>query len=101
MIADDLTPRFAGSDFTGNTMPTQLDKVSATLNGKSAYVYYVSTAQIDILTPPDTISGAVQVVVTNHGTATAAFTAQAQPISPSFFVLGEDLMWLRNTQAGA
>ena len=74
------------SDFVGNTMPTQLDKVSATVNGKNAYVYYISPTQINILTPPDTISGAVQVVVTNNGAATAAFTAQAQPISPSFFV---------------
>ena len=76
------------SDFAGNTMPTQLDKVSATVNGKNGYVYFVSPAQINILTPPDTLSGAVQVVVTVNGTATAAFTAQAQPISPSFFVLG-------------
>jgi uncharacterized protein (TIGR03437 family) len=28
----------------------------------------------------------VQVVVTNNGAATGAFTAQAQPLSPSFFV---------------
>jgi uncharacterized protein (TIGR03437 family) len=74
------------SDFAGTTMPVQLDKVSATVNGKSAYVYYISPAQINILTPPDAMSGAVQVAVTNSGTATAAFSAQAQPISPSFFV---------------
>jgi hypothetical protein len=29
----------------------------------------------------------VQVVVTNNGTAAVAFNAQAQSISPSFFVL--------------
>jgi uncharacterized protein (TIGR03437 family) len=75
-----------GSDFVGNQMPMQLDKVSATVNGKNAYVYYISPAQVNILTPPDAMSGAVQVVVTNGGTATAAFTAQAQTISPSFFV---------------
>jgi uncharacterized protein (TIGR03437 family) len=63
------------SDFAGNKMPTQLDNVSATVNGKSGYVYYVSPAQINILTPPDGLSGAVQVVVTVSGTATAAFTA--------------------------
>jgi uncharacterized protein (TIGR03437 family) len=32
------------------------------------------------------MNGPVQVVVTNGGIAGAAFTAQAQPISPSFFV---------------
>jgi uncharacterized protein (TIGR03437 family) len=74
------------SDFVSNQLPTALDKVSATVNGKNAYVYYISPTQINILTPPDSMSGPVQVVVTNNGAAAAAFTAQAQPISPSFFV---------------
>jgi uncharacterized protein (TIGR03437 family) len=75
-----------GSDFTGGQMPTQLDKIGATVNGKNAYVYYISPAQIDVLTPPDAMSGAVQVVVTNNGVASSSFTAQAQALSPSFFV---------------
>ncbi len=56
---------------------------SAKRSKKSAYVYYISPTQINILTPPDTISGSVQVVVTNNGAASATFTAQAQAISPS------------------
>jgi uncharacterized protein (TIGR03437 family) len=74
------------SDFVGNQMPVQLDKVSATVNGKNAYVYYISPTQINVLTPPDAMSGPVPVVVTNNGTAAAIFTAQAQATSPSFFV---------------
>jgi uncharacterized protein (TIGR03437 family) len=74
------------SDFTGNQMPTELDQVSATVNGKSAYVYYISPTQINVLTPPDAMNGPVQVTVTNGGTAAAAFTAQAQSISPSLFI---------------
>ena len=74
------------SDFVGNQLPTQLDRVGATVNGKNAYVYYISPTQINVLTPPDALNGPVQVVVTNAGTAGAAFTAQAQPLSPSFFV---------------
>ncbi len=76
------------SDFVGNQMPTQLDQISVTVNGGSAYVYYISPTQINVLTPPDAINGPVQVVVTNNGTAGTAFTAQAQPLSPSFFVFG-------------
>jgi uncharacterized protein (TIGR03437 family) len=75
-----------GSDFLGSQMPTQLDRVSVTLNGKSAYVYYISPTQVNILTPPDAMSGAVQVVLTNNGAASAGFTSQAQALSPSFFV---------------
>ena len=74
------------SDFLNNQLPAQLDHVSATVNGKSAFLYYISPTQINVLTPPDAMSGPVQVVVTNNGTATGSFTAQAQPLSPSFFV---------------
>jgi uncharacterized protein (TIGR03437 family) len=74
------------SDFTGNQLPTQLDHVSATVNGKNAYVYYISPTQINILTPPDAMSGPVQVTVTNNGTTGTSFTAQAQALSLSFFV---------------
>lgn len=77
-----------GSDFAGNQMPTQLDQVSATVNGKNAYVYYVSPTQINVLAPPDAMSGPVQVVVINNGTRSGAFTVQAQAVSPSFFVFG-------------
>ena len=75
------------SDFVAGQMPTQLDGVSATVNGNAAYVYYISPTQVNILTPSDAMSGAVQVVVTNNGPASAAYTAQAQPLSPSFFVI--------------
>src|SRR5580704_14343385 len=57
------------SDFVNNQMPTKLDGVSVTVNGKSAYVCYISPTQVNILTPPDAISGAVQVVLTNNGTS--------------------------------
>jgi len=74
------------SDFVNNQMPTQLDHVSATLNGKNAYVYYISPTQVNILTPPDAMQGSVNVVLTNNGVSSATFTAQAQALSPSFFV---------------
>ncbi len=74
------------ADFKNSQLPTQLDNISATVNGKSAFIYYISPAQINILTTPDAISGPVQVQVLNNGTPTATFTAQAQALSPSFFV---------------
>jgi uncharacterized protein (TIGR03437 family) len=74
------------SDFVNNQMPTQLDGISVTVNGESAYVYYISPIQINVLTPPDLAPGPVTVKVTSGGTTSAAFTAQAQPLSPSFFV---------------
>jgi uncharacterized protein (TIGR03437 family) len=84
------------SDFTanGSQMPTQLDGVSVTVNGVNAYVYYISPTQVNILTPPGALpdappGAAPQIVVTNNGASSAAFTAPAQTPSPSFFVFGD------------
>ena len=74
------------SDFVNNQLPTKLDGVSATMNGESTYVYYISSSQVNVLTPPDLAAGPIQVKVTSNGVSSAVYTAQAQTDSPSFFV---------------
>jgi uncharacterized protein (TIGR03437 family) len=74
------------SDFVNGQLPTQLDGVSVTVNSKSAFVYYISPTQVNVLTPPDALPSSVQVIATNNGTASAAFSVAAQGVSPSFFV---------------
>jgi uncharacterized protein (TIGR03437 family) len=80
---------WTGADFVNGQMPTKIDNVSVTVNGKPAFVYYVSPTQVNILTPPDSIVGSVSVVVTYNGTASAAFSVTAAGISPSLFVFGD------------
>jgi len=58
------------------------------VNGKAAFVYYISPTQINILTPPGAMSGSVSVVVTNDGGSSSA-TPQASALSPSFFVFAD------------
>jgi len=84
------------SDLTANgtQMPTQLDGVSVTVNGISAYVYYISPTQVNILTPPEALpdappGAAPQIVLTNNGASSAPFTALAQTPSPSFFLFSD------------
>jgi uncharacterized protein (TIGR03437 family) len=77
-----------GPDFVNNQLPTQLDGVGVKVNGKSAFVYYISPTQVNVLTPPDAVSGAVQVTVTSGGSSSPAATVQAQALSPSFFIFG-------------
>ncbi len=84
-LTGDVRP-WSASDFVNQQLPTQLDNISVSVNGKAAYLYYISPTQINILTPPDAVSGPVAVQVVNNGITTATFTAQAQAISPSFFV---------------
>ncbi len=74
-----------GSDFVNNKMPTQLDGISVTVNGKNAFVYYISSTQINILTPPDALSGTVSVQI-NNTAGSASMNVAAQALSPSFFV---------------
>jgi uncharacterized protein (TIGR03437 family) len=77
-----------GSDFSNNRMPRQMDGVGVTVNGKSAYLYYVSPSQVNILTPPDAMSGNVPVQVTVNGITSPAAMVRAQTTAPSFFVFG-------------
>jgi uncharacterized protein (TIGR03437 family) len=79
-------------EFAQGKMPTKLGNVSVTVNGKPAYIYFFCSAatsscatdQINVLTPLDSGSGAVNVVVTNGSTSTAAFTATVKPAAPTF-----------------
>ena len=68
----------------GRTLPTALSGTRASINGRDCFVAFVSSTQINVLTPADTTSGPVDVdVATNHGTATA--TVNLAPISPALF----------------
>ncbi len=51
-----------------------------------ALAQYPGPVLIDVLTPPDTVDGAVTVLATNHGANSPSFSAQGQALSPSFFV---------------
>jgi len=75
--------------FASGQMPTQLQGVSVTVNGNPAYVYFVSPTQVNVLTPLDSTTGPVAVIVNNGSTASAAFTANLQAAAPGFLRLGD------------
>lgn len=69
-----------------NDFPTTLGGVSVTIDGKPAYLWYVSPSQINLQAPDDPTLGTVNVVVqTPRGAATSTVTLA--PISPSFSLL--------------
>jgi uncharacterized protein (TIGR03437 family) len=76
---------WAGSDFVNSQLPTQLDGVSVTVNGKPAFVYFISPTQLNVLTPPDAISGTIAVQVTNGGVKSNVVNSPAQPLALAFF----------------
>ena len=73
------------ASWTGN-FPTSLTGTSVTIDGKAAYLSYVSPTQINVQAPRDSLTGSVPVVVTTQfGTASSNVTL-AQ-FAPSFFLL--------------
>jgi len=81
--------------FASGQLPTQLNGISVTVNGKPAFVYFFCSAatspvcptdQINVLTPLDPTIGPVQVVVTNGTTASPPFIATMQAVAPTFLL---------------
>lgn len=77
---------WATADFVNGKLPTSLDGVSATVDGKPAYVYYVSPTQVDLIPAADTTQGPVPVVISNNGLASASTTVTMATYSPGFFI---------------
>jgi uncharacterized protein (TIGR03437 family) len=73
------------SDFLGSNLPLSLGGVSVTINGKPAYVEYISPAQINAIAPDDDTTGWVQVEVTTSRGASYAGTVLKQKLSPALF----------------
>jgi uncharacterized protein (TIGR03437 family) len=68
----------------GKTLPTSLGGVQVQIDGKKAFINYVAPDQIDVLAPPDSTTGLVDIdVATNHGTAAA--TVNTGTVSPGLF----------------
>ena len=75
-------------EFASGRMPTQLGGVSVTVNGRPAYVYFVSPAQINVLTPLDVAPGPVTIVVTTGDLSSPPATATGGAAAPSFLLFG-------------
>lgn len=70
-------------------LPTSLDGVSVSINGKPATVYYISPTQINAQVPDDDATGNVEVKVTTPaGTSTTNATMARE--APGFFMYDPD-----------
>jgi uncharacterized protein (TIGR03437 family) len=66
--------------------PTTLAGTSVTIDGKPAYLWYVSPTQVNVQAPDDSVTGPVQVVLTTAaGTATATVTLAS--VAPALLLL--------------
>ena len=77
---------WTGADFNGPNLPTQLDQVSVTIDGKPAYVYYISPTQINVLSPADTAVGSVPAQVTYAGKTSNVLNGTEAAFAPAMFM---------------
>jgi uncharacterized protein (TIGR03437 family) len=78
----------AATTIWNGDFPTQLGGTTVTVSGKPAYLWFVSSGQINAQAPDDTQTGTVPVVVkTAAGTSTTTITLGTA--SPSFLLLAD------------
>jgi len=90
-------------DFNGNNAPTSLGGVSVFVNGKSAFVNFISKGQINVQAPDDPAVGPVGITIVNNGVTGNTMFAQKTAVTPgllappstfpfSFFVNGKQYL---------
>jgi uncharacterized protein (TIGR03437 family) len=90
-LADPNDPRLSAAtnpgqwtmaDFNGSNAPTSLDGISAMVNGKPAYIWYLSPTQINVQAPEDTFVGSTTIAVTNCKATSPAFGVSQRALAP-------------------
>jgi len=72
-----------GTSFVNGMAPTSLFGVKVQIDGKPAFVSYVSPGQVNVLAPDDlSVGGTVQVVLSNAGVTSAPFPVKAAALQP-------------------
>lgn len=73
------------ADLVNSTMPTTLGGVSVSIDGKPAFIDYISPTLINVQAPADVNTGSVAVTVTNASGTSDAATATLAGMQPAFF----------------
>jgi len=74
--------QWASADFINGVAPTSLDGVSVSINGKPAYVWFLSPGQINVQAPEDSATGSVSITVTNCQATSSVAMLTRRPLAP-------------------
>ncbi len=80
------TRSWSDADFANGQAPTSLDGTSVTVDGKPAFVAFISPTQVNIQMPTDSNVGSAGVQVTTAAGTSNTATANLQTYSPAFFL---------------
>lgn len=82
------------ADLVNGYLPTTLGGTGVTINGKPAYLNYVSPTQINVQAPDDSTTGTVTVTITNSG-GTGSASAAMQAVMPGLFTSSNYVLAVR------
>jgi uncharacterized protein (TIGR03437 family) len=85
----------------GTQLPTSLDEVSASINGRPAAVYFISPGQVNVVAPLDDTIGNVQVTLTNRYGASPPLEVRKTNYLPAFYAPFQDSAGLQVTAVAA
>lgn len=85
----------SSADLVNNMLPTSLAGVSVQINGKAAFLQYVSPTQINVLAPADSSTGLVNVTVTNGSVSSNVVTATLLAVLPGLSVVSNYVRAIR------
>jgi uncharacterized protein (TIGR03437 family) len=90
-LADPADPRLSAAthpgewtaaDFNGLNAPTVLDDISVSIDGKPAYVWFITPGQLNVQAPEDSTLGNVNITVTNCKATSSPFTFARRTLAP-------------------
>ncbi|MFN0168047.1 MAG: BACON domain-containing protein, partial [Bryobacteraceae bacterium] len=73
-------------EIVNGSYPTSMDGVRVSVNGRPAFLYYISPTQLNVAAPDDPAVGSVPVTVTVGAQTSEVATAQMQQFAPGFFL---------------
>ena len=92
------TAATTSANLVNGSLPTSLSGTSVTINGKAAYINYVSPTQINVLAPSDTATGTVTVTVATSA-GSGSQTVTMFQVLPGFFTEGTNILAVRPSDA--
>src|SRR4030095_14513033 len=78
-------------EIVNGKLPTQLDNVGVNINGKPAFVYYISPTQLNVQAPADDSAGPLNVGVGRGAREGRSGCAQIGGLPPRIFPLGRQV----------
>lgn len=81
------TRSWQNSDIVDGKLPTSLNGVSVTVDGKATAVSYISPTQINVQVPNDAILGAPSLVQVSNSQGRASMATTVNPFAPGLFRL--------------